>query len=152
MHASHKRKGIWDCHLGTGGRGTWCFVNYNADAPLILITLAEILEEKRAQTFLTTDIVFVKQVLAEPGEGLKVKSFQAVFPSDYPDNQGWGVAEIYEVQESKTKAGEICHAFFTKFGVHRIGGPDRVMAIDVLPHDTTVIYQTNPPPRLYYGG
>jgi hypothetical protein len=102
---------------------------------------------------LTNDIFLVKHLLAQADEGLIIRSFQAVFPSDFPDNKGWGIAEIDQMNELKTRKGEEFHTFQTRFGSHRIGGPERVKAIDVLPRDTIVLYETKRPnePRLYYG-
>ena len=91
MLLSQKRQGVWDCHLGSTGRGSWCFANYDA--------------------------------------------------------------EIDKMTESKTRKGEIFHTFHTRFGSLRIGGPEQVKAIDVLPRDTVVLYETRRPiePKLYYG-
>jgi len=36
---------------------------------------------------LSNGIVLVKQLLEQVGEGLKIRSFQAVFRSDFPDNK-----------------------------------------------------------------
>ncbi len=156
MLLSQKRQGVWDCHLGSTGRGSWCFANYDMHAPWLHITLDESAENP-AQTLLTNDIVLVKQLMEQlmeqTSESLKLKSFQAVFPSDFSDNKGWGIAEIDKMTESKTRKGEIFHTFHTRFGSLRIGGPEQVKAIDVLPRDTVVLYETRRPiePKLYYG-
>lgn len=153
MLLSQKRQGVWDCHLGSSGLGSWCFVNYDLRTPWLHITLVDPTDNPN-QALLTNDMVLVKQVLERPHDDLKIKSFQAVFPSDFPDNKGWGIAEVYKVQESKTRNGIIFHSLFTRFGVYRIGGPERIMAIDVLPRDTTVLYEAKKPsePKRYYGG
>tara|TARA_R110002126_G_scaffold250138_1_gene393033 strand:- start:13870 stop:14331 length:462 start_codon:yes stop_codon:yes gene_type:complete len=152
MLLSQKRQGVWDCHIGSSGLGSWCFVNYDLCTPWLHITLVES-ANSQGQALLTNDVVLVKQLLEQVAEGLKIRSFQAVFPSNFPDNKGWGIAEIDQMTESKTRKGEIFHTFHTRFGSHRIGGPERVKAIDVLPRDTVVLYENKRPiePKLYYG-
>ena len=152
MFLSQKRRGVWDSHLGTSGNGSWCFVNYDIGVPWFHVTLAEV-EGNPPQTVLTNDIVLVKQILDEYSGSPRIKSFQAVFPSKYPDNKGWGIAEIYMLSQSTTSQGEVYHSVFTRFGPHRIGGSDRIMAMDVRPRDTVVLYETERPiePKFYYG-
>lgn len=127
-------------------------VKHGGDAPWIHLTLAEGVEGAVVRTVSTNDVELVKQTLEQRGDGLSVRSFQAVFPCNFPDNQGIGVADIYELTERRTKKGMVFHHFITKFGVCRIGGPRNMMASEVLYNDDVVLYKAKQPKARYFGG
>ena len=99
------------------------------------------------RTLFTSDMALVTEILKQPGSVGRIKSFQAVFPCDFPDNKGWGIAEIYEFTEKKTRKGMVFHTFVTKFGYGRIGGSSKTMASEVLPRDEHVLYSAARPER-----
>ncbi|KJS78306.1 MAG: hypothetical protein JL55_14970 [Pseudomonas sp. BICA1-14] len=138
---------MMDFSFSSSGRGKWCLVNHDVDTPWIHISFIEAEGRSVTRTLLTSDMALVKEILKQSGAGLRIKSFQAVFPSDFPDNQGWGIAEIYEFTEKKTRKGMVFHTFVTKFGVGRIGGSSKTMASEVLPRDENVLYKAARPQR-----
>lgn len=138
---------MMDFSFSSSSRGKWCLVKHDVDTPWIHIAFVS--EGGAAtRTLLTSDMALVKQILEQSGGGERIKSFQVVFPSDFPDSQGWGIAEVNEFTEQKTRKGVVFHTFITKFGRGRIGGSSRAMANEVLPKDVTVLYQATRPERL----
>lgn len=150
-----QRIGDDDLEMGfdfsSSGPGQWCLVNNDTETPWFHFTL--VLENGAPlQTVLTSDMALVRQIIVKRLEGIRIKSFQALFPSTYPDNAGWGIAEIYELKEQKTKKGIIFYYLRTRFGRRRIGGPSRLMAADVHFNHEIMLYQAEPPKdaELYY--
>lgn len=138
---------MMDFSFSSSSRGKWCLVKHDVDTPWIHITFTEAGCGVTTHTLSTSDMTLVKQILARHAEVGSIKSFQVVFPSNFPDNQGWGIAEIHEFTEQKTRKGMVFHTFVTKFGVGRIGGSSRTMASEVLPKDVVVLYKAAKPER-----
>lgn len=151
MRGLDDQKGIADFLFSSEGPGRWCLVKHGGDAPWIHLTLSAKEDDVVVRTISTNDAEIVKQVLNQPGEGLRVRSFQAVFPCSFPDNQGVGVADIYELREGKTKKGVIFHSFSTNFGIWRIGGPHKLMASEILHGSEVVLYTADRPRERYFG-
>jgi hypothetical protein len=144
------KAGHTDFEFKSESPGLWCLTKKGRDA-WVHITLACSTVKTVVRSVLTNDASLIKQTLADPGEGLALRSFQMVFPSDFPDNIGVGVADIYEMKEAQTKRGEIFHSFYTRFGIFRIGGPVELMASQVkFGSDVTLYTAARPRPR-YYG-
>lgn len=136
---------IMDFSFCSSSRGKWCLVKHDVDTPWIHIAFTS--EEGSAtRTLLTSDMTLVKQILNQSANGERIKSFQVVFPSDFPDNKGWGIAEVNEFTEQKTRKGMVFHTFITKFGHGRIGAI-QTMASEVLPKDVVVLYTATKPER-----
>lgn len=138
---------MMDFSFSSSGRGKWCLVNHDVETPWIHISFTEAEGGSSPLTLFTSDMALVTEILKQPGSVGRIKSFQAVFPCDFPDNQGWGIAEIYEFTEKKTRKGMVFHTFVTKFGCGRIGGSSKTMASEVLPRDEHVLYSAARPQR-----
>ena len=138
---------MMDFSFSSSGRGKWCLVNHDVDTPWIHISFTEAEDGSLPRTLFTSDMALVTEILKQPGSVGRIKSFQAVFPCDFSDNQGWGIAEIYEFTEKKTRKGMVFHTFVTKFGYGRIGGSSKTMANEVLPKDENVLYTAARPQR-----
>lgn len=95
-------KGIADFIFNSSSPGKWNLTMQGNEAWMHL-TLASPTEKAVVRTVSTNDIQVVMRTLITPGEGLVVRSFQAVFASDFPDNAGLAVAEVYDLSEGKTK-------------------------------------------------
>lgn len=142
-------KGMADFIFNSSSPGKWNLTMQGREAWMHL-TLASTTEQTVVRTVATNDIEQIKQILMAPGEGLVVRSFQAVFASDFPDNAGLAVAEVYDLSEGKTKKGEVFYRLKTKFGVFRFGGPAQLPARQEN-HDWHVrIYSAERPAQRYY--
>ena len=142
-------KGIADFIFNSSSPGKWNLTMQGNEAWMHL-TLASPTENAVVRTVSTNDIQVVMRTLITPGEGLFVRSFQAVFASDFPDNAGLAVAEVYDLSEGKTKKGEVFYRLKTRFGTFRFGGPARLPARQEN-HDWHVrIYSTERPAQRYY--
>lgn len=139
-----------DFSFSSSGHGKWCLVNHDVVTPWIHLSLTEADDGATTRTLLTNDMGVVRQALLQPRARERIKSFQAVFPSNFPDNRGWGVAEIYEFVEQKTRKGMVFHTFFTRFGLGRIGGSSQTKASEVLAKDVVVLYKAESPARRYF--
>lgn len=144
------RKGKADFAVSSDTPGTWSLTKTGRE-PWMHITLACSTTKSVVSTLATNDANLVKQTLTAPGEGLLVRSFQVVFSSDFPDNTGVGVAEVFELKEAQTKRGEIFHSVSTKFGCFRFGGPAELMAGQVKFGSDVVLYTADRPRPRYYG-
>lgn len=142
-------KGKADFAFSSNAPGSWSLA-LEGSATWMHLTLATTDDHKIVRTVATNDIQCVKQTLAAPGEGLVIRSFQAVFTSDFPDNAGLGVAEVYDLSEGKTKKGEVFYRLKTKFGVFRIGGPVQLNARQENLDWHVRIYSAERPARRYY--
>lgn len=87
------------------------------------ITLASKETDGVVNTIATNDPEIIKRTLEEPGEGLYIRSFQAVVSCDFPDNKGIAVADVLKLIEERTKRGELFHLVHTRFGCYQFGGP-----------------------------
>lgn len=116
----------------------------------MLLTLASSADQAVVRAVSTNDIEYVKQTLMSPGDGLFVRSFQVVFASDFPDNMGLGVAEVYELVEGKTKRKEVFYRLKTKYGVFRFGGPAHLLSSHENLDWSVRIYSSERPPKRYY--
>jgi len=142
-------KGKADFAFSSTSPGTWNLSLEGSEAWMHL-TLASATEQTVVRTVATNDIEQIKQTLMAPGEGLVVRSFQAVFASDFPDNSGLGVAEVYDLTEGKTKKGEVFYRLKTKFGVFRFGGPVQLPARQENLDWNVRIYSAKRPAKRYY--
>lgn len=130
----------------------WRLSRLGGDAPWMHLTLADRVSAGVVRSISTNDAELIKQVLEQPYEELVVRSFQAIFPCDFPDNQGLGVADIYQFSEGRTKLGVTFHTLHTRFGVYRIGGARDMKASEVLYDATVVLYAKERPKTRYFGG
>lgn len=144
------QKGKADFSFSSDVPGIWSLTKKGGE-PWIHITLACSTEKTVVSTISTNDCELVKRALAAPGEGLYVRSLQAVFSCTFPDNVGVGVADVYQLSESQTKRGEAFHSFYTKFGIFRIGGPTELMASQVKFGSDVVLYTAKRPQQRYFG-
>lgn len=126
--------------------GAWSLTKQGRE-PCMHITLACSTSNAVVSTLATNDAYLVKRTLDDPGHGLVLRSFQVVFSCDFPDNNGVGVADVYELTEAKTKQGEIFHQLSTKFCTFRIGGPAELMASQVKFGSEVVLYTAVRPSR-----
>ncbi|MFS4427428.1 hypothetical protein [Stutzerimonas stutzeri] len=116
------------------------------------ITLASVETNGVVNTIATNDPESIKRTLNAAGEGLYIRSFQAVVSCDFPDNKGIAVADVLKFIEERTKRGELFHLVHTKFGCYQFGGPSRVMSSQVQMGSDVVLYTAESPARRYYGG
>ncbi|RUF04464.1 hypothetical protein P9K38_21100 [Pseudomonas sp. 905_Psudmo1] len=116
----------------------------------MLLTLASSADQAVVRAISSNDIELVRQTLVSPGDGLFVRSFQVVFASDFPDNLGMGVAEVYELIEGKTKKKEVFYRLKTKYGVFRFGGPAHLLSNHENLDWNVRIYSSERPPKRYY--
>lgn len=144
------QKGNADFAFSSDAPGAWSLMKKGCE-PWMHITLACSNKQSIVSTVSTNDPELVKRTLASPGDGLFVRSFQAVFTCDFPDNIGIGVADVYKLSEARTKRGELFHSLHTKFGVFRFGGPIELMASQVEFGSDVVIYTAHPPRQRYFG-
>ena len=144
------QKGKAEFVFSSDAPGTWSLIKKGSE-PWMHLTLACSTERMVVNTVSTNDPKLVKRTLASPGEGLYVRSFQAVFSCDFPDNVGVGIADVYELREGQTKRGEVFHRLHTKFGTFRIGGPTELMANQVKSGSDVVLYTAKLPKKRYFG-
>lgn len=144
------QKGKADFAFSSDAPSTWSLIKKGSE-PWMHITLACSNKQSIVSTVSTNDPELVKRTLAAPGEGLCVRSFQAVFSCDFPDNIGIGVADVFELREARTKRGELFHSLHTKFGVFRFGGPIELMANQVEFGSDVAIYTAKRPRQRYFG-
>lgn len=142
-------KGKAEFAFSSTSPGTWNLSLEGSEAWMHL-TLASTTEQAIVRTVSTNDIQLVKSTLAAPGEGLVVQSFQAVFASNFPDNSGLGVAEVYDLTEGKTKKGEVFYRLKTNFGIFRFGGPVQLPARQENLDWNVRIYSAERPAKRYY--
>lgn len=142
-------KGKTDFAFGSTAPGTWS-LSLEGREPWMLLTLASSAEQVVVRTVSTNDIELVKQTLRSPGDGLFVRAFQVVFASEFPDNTGMGVAEVYELIEGKTKKKEVFYRLKTKYGVFRFGGPAQLLSSHENLDWDVRIYSSERPPKRYY--
>ncbi|EIU7180176.1 MULTISPECIES: hypothetical protein [Pseudomonas] len=142
-------KGKTDFAFGSTAPGTWN-LSLEGREPWMLLTLASSADQAVVRAISSNDIELVKQTLISPGEGLFVRSFQVVFASDFPDNLGVGVAEVYELIEGKTKKKEVFYRLKTKYGVFRFGGPAHLLSNHENLDWSVRIYSSERPPKRYY--
>ena len=144
------QKGKADFTFSSDSPGAWGLMKKGRE-PWMHITLACSDKQSIVSTVSTNDPELVKRTLASPGEGLFVRSFQAVFSCDFPDNVGIGVADIYSLSEARTKRGVLFYSLSTKFGVFRFGGPIELMPSQVEFGSDLLIYTAKPPRQRYFG-
>lgn len=144
-------KGKAEFAVSSDTAATWSLLKSGRE-PWMHITLACLTTNSVISTLATNDANLVKKTLADPGEGLFVRSFQVVFSSDFPDNTGVGVADVYEFKEEETKRGEVIHVVSTRFGLFRFGGPVELMASQVKFGSDVVLYTAERPRPRYFGG
>lgn len=142
-------KGKADFAFSSTSPGTWNLALEGSE-PWMHLTLASSSDQTVVRTVATNDITLVKATLLSPGQGLVVRSFQAVFACDYPDNSGVGVSEVYGLIEGRTKKGEVFHRLQTAHGIFRFGGPVRLPARDENLEWQVKLYTAERPPRRYY--
>lgn len=143
------QKGKADFAFSTNAPGTWNLVLEGSE-PWMHLTLTSSTEHAIVRRVSTNDIELVKQTLASPGNGLVVRSFQAVFASNFPDNAGLGVSEVYGLIEGRTKKGDVFHRLQTTHGTFRFGGPVRLSSRDENLDWQVKIYGTERPQKRYY--
>lgn len=90
-------------------------------------------------------------MLKEPGEGLYIRSFQAVVSCNFPDNTGIAVADVLKLIEQRTRRGELLHIVHTKFGCYQFGGPAKLMASQVQMGSEVELYTASRPAQRYFG-
>lgn len=144
------RQGMSDITFSSDAPGTWSLTRQGRDA-WVHLTLVCLTENTVKRSVFTNDAELIKKTLTQPGEGLSLRSFQVIFPSDFPDNTGVGVADVYKLTEAQTRRGEIFHWLSTKFGTFRIGGPVAMMASHVKHGTEVVLYTAVQPHPRYYG-
>lgn len=142
--------GRTDFAFSSNAPGIWSLSKKGSE-PWMHITLACSTEKTIVRTVSTNDAELIMQTLTAPGEGLFVRSFQAVFSCTFPDNVGIGVADVYELSEGKTTRGEVFHRIHTKFGIYRFGGPTKLMANQVRMGADVVHYTAKRPAQRYFG-
>ncbi|MHA5498464.1 hypothetical protein ACVSNS_01530 [Pseudomonas aeruginosa] len=143
------QKGKADFAFSSSAPGTWN-LSLEGSEPWMHLTLASSTDHAVVRTVATNDIALIKEALVSPGQGLVVRSFQAVFASDFPDNVGLGVSEVYGLIEGRTKKGEVFHRLQTRHGTFRFGGPVRLPARDENLEWAVRLYTAERPPKLYY--
>ncbi|MDH0428059.1 hypothetical protein [Stutzerimonas stutzeri] len=116
------------------------------------ITLASVETNGVVNTIATNDPEIIKRTLTAPGEGLYIRSFQAVVSCNFPDNKGVAVADVLKLIEKRTKRGELFHLVHTKFNCYQFGGPSKIMASQVQMGSDVVLYTSEAPARRYFGG
>lgn len=131
--------------------GLWC-LNKQGSERWMSITLASAETNGVVNTIATNDPEIIKRTLKEPGEGLYIRSFQAVVGCNFPDNKGIAVADVLKLIEKRTKRHELIHLVHTKFGCYQFGGPTKLMASQVQMGSDVVLYTAEAPARRYYGG
>lgn len=144
------QKGNADFAFSSDAPGRWSLTKKGSE-PWMHITLACSTEKTVVNTVSTNDPKLVKRTLASPGDGLCVRSFQAVFSCDFHDNVGIGVADVFKFTEERTKSGELFHRLYTKFGAFRFGGPIELKANQVAFGSDVVIYTAPQPIQRYFG-
>lgn len=144
------QKGNADFAFSSDAPGAWSLMKKGRE-PWMHITLACSNKQSIVSTVSTNDPELVKRTLACPGDGLFVRSFQAVFSCDFPDNVGIGVADIYSLSEARTKLGVAFYSLSTKFGVFRFGGPIELMPSQVEYGSDVVLYTAKTPRQRYFG-
>jgi len=140
-----------DFEFKSESAGLWC-LNKKGSERWMSITLASTETNGVVNTIATNDPEIIKRTLKEPGEGLFIRSFQAVVSCDFPDNKGIAVADVLKLIEQRTKRGEIFHLVHTKFNCYQFGGPIKLMASQVQLGSDVVLYTAKRPARRYYGG
>lgn len=90
-----------DFEFKSEGPGLWC-LNKKDREIWMNITLAQMDTNSVVNTIATNDFGLIKRTLDAPGDGLYVRSFQAVFSCNFPDNQGIGVADVLKIKEART--------------------------------------------------
>lgn len=140
-----------DFEFKSESAGLWC-LNKIGGERWMSITLASVETNGVVNTIATNDPEIIKRTLKEPGEGLYIRSFQAVVSCNYPDNKGIAVADVLKLIEERTKRGELIHLVHTKFGCYQFGGPTKLMANQVALGSDVVLYTAVAPARRYYGG
>lgn len=143
--------GHTDFEFKSESPGLWCLNKQGRDL-FMNITLARTGTDNVAKTIASNDPEIIKRTLSTPGDGLYVRSFQAVFSCNFPDNSGIGVADVLKFKEERTKRGELIHLVLTKFGCHQFGGPAKLMASQVKMGSEVVLYTATSSARRYYGG
>lgn len=144
------QQGKSDFTFSSDAPGAWSLMKKGRE-PWMHITLACSDKQSIVSTVSTNDPELVKRTLASPGDGLFVRSFQAVFSCDFPDNIGIGIADVHQFSEARTKRGVLFHRLSTKFGVFRFGGPIELIASQVEFGSDVVIYTAEPPRQRYFG-
>lgn len=140
-----------DFEFKSESAGLWC-LNKKGSERWMSITLASKETDGVVNTIATNDPEIIKRTLEEPGEGLYIRSFQAVVSCDFPDNKGIAVADVLKLIEERTKRGELFHLVHTRFGCYQFGGPSKLMASQVQMGSDVVLYAAKSPSRRYYGG
>jgi len=140
-----------DFEFESDSAGLWC-LNKKGSERWMSITLASTETNGVVNTIATNDPEIIKRTLKAPGEGLYIRSFQAVVSCNFPDNKGIAVADVLKLIEERTKRGELIHLVHTKFGCYQFGGPSKVMASQVQMGSDVVLYTAESPARRYYGG
>lgn len=143
------KKGKADFAFSSSAPGTWNLALEGSE-PWMHLTFANSTDQTVVRTVATNDIALVKEALVSPGQGLVVRSFQAVFASAFPDNAGLGVSEVYGLIEGRTKKGEVFHRLQTRHGIFRFGGPVRLPARDENLEWQVKLYTAERPQKLYY--
>lgn len=146
-----KKAGHIDFEFKSESAGLWC-LNKRGSERWMSITLASADTHDVVNTIATNDPEVIKQTLNEPGEGLYIRSFQAVVSCDFPDNKGIAVADVLKLVEEKTRRGDVLHLVHTKFGCYQFGGPPKIMASQIQMGTDVVLYAAELPTRRYYGG
>lgn len=140
-----------DFEFKSESAGLWC-LNKKGSERWMSITLASVETNGVVNTIATNDPEIIKRTLNAPGEGLYIRSFQAVVSCDFPGNKGIAVADVLKFIEERTKRGELLHLVHTKFGCYQFGGPPKVMSSQVQIGSDVVLYTAESPARRYYGG
>lgn len=140
-----------DFEFKSESAGLWC-LNKKGSEHWMSITLASTETNGVVNTIATNDTEIIKRILNSPGEGLYIRSFQAVVSCNFPDNKGIAVADVLKLVEQRTKRGEIFHLVHTKFSCYQFGGPIKLMASQVEFGSDVVLYAAESPARRYYGG
>ena len=140
-----------DFEFKSESAGLWC-LNKKGSERWMSITLASVETNSVVNTIATNDPEIIKRTLNAAGEGLYIRSFQAVVSCDFPDNKGIAVADVLKFIEERTKRGELFHLVHTKFGCYQFGGPTKLMSNQVALGSDVVLYTAVAPARRYYGG
>lgn len=143
--------GHTDFEFKSESPGLWCLNKLGREL-FMNISLAHTDTDNVVKIIASNDPEIIKRTLGAPGDGLYVRSFQAVFSCNFPDNQGIEVADVLKFKEERTKRGEVIHLVLTKFGCHQFGGPVKLMASQVQMGSEVVLYTATSPVRRYYGG
>jgi hypothetical protein len=143
---------VLDFDFSATKRGKWSLINHDSSTSWIHVSYLDKSEDQSLKVFMTSDMELVKELLERNEHDIEIKSFQIMFPSKFPDNPGWGIAEIYELTEEKTKKNVVFHKFYTHYGFQRIGGPARLSDADVRHSEQIILYYVAAPkhPRRYY--